>query len=145
AALVKRIIMSTATDLGIPAQQQGAGLIDALAAVREAMSISDANGSPGAQGGGLLLSQTALTSTAAAGAARTFHVNVTNTGSTAQRVAASVRHLATDPLSNDSGSLTLASQTAPTFIDQLGRTAAYVLHQFDVPQGAQRLNAEITW
>jgi hypothetical protein len=145
AALVKRIIMSTATDLGIPAQQQGAGLIDALRAVREAMSISDANGSPSAQGDGLLLSQTSLSSTAATGAARTFHVTVTNTGATPQRVAASVRHLAADPLSNDSGALTLASATAPTFIDALGRPSAYVLHTFDVPEGAQRLNAEITW
>jgi hypothetical protein len=87
----------------------------------------------------------ALSSTAATGAPRTFHVDVTNTGSAPQRVAASVLHLADDPLSSDSGSVALAPATAPTFLDSLGRPAAFVLHQFDVPAGAQRLNAEITW
>src|SRR3569832_453228 len=43
-ALVRQIIMSTATDLGAPAHEQGAGLINSLAAVNLALSINDAHG-----------------------------------------------------------------------------------------------------
>ena len=45
-ATVKQIIMSTATDLGAPASEQGAGLINALAAVNAALAIEDENGDP---------------------------------------------------------------------------------------------------
>src|SRR5205807_9851347 len=73
-ALVKRVLLSTAADLGIPADQQGAGLADALAAVQAAMSVRDEHGAPARQGSGLLLSRTSLRSTAAAGSRREFQV-----------------------------------------------------------------------
>ena len=45
-ALVKQLLTSTATDLGHPAYEQGAGLLNSLAAVKAAASWTDANGSP---------------------------------------------------------------------------------------------------
>ena len=45
-ALVKRLLTSTATDLGLPASEQGAGLLNTLAAVQAAQSWHDGNGSP---------------------------------------------------------------------------------------------------
>jgi hypothetical protein len=143
--LVKRIVTSTADDLGIPAQEQGSGLIDTLKAVQAALSIHDGNGAPAAQGSSLVLSRSGFDSTARAGSSHTFDVNVTNTGATAQKVTPSVRRLADEPFAADTGTIAIDPATAPTFLDSLGRKSAYVLHQFSVPAGAQRLDAELTW
>lgn len=72
-ALVKRIIVSTATDLGAPAEHQGAGLVNALKAVQLAESIGS---SP--QGSTLLVSQPALSATVKAGHNHDFGVKITN-------------------------------------------------------------------
>src|SRR5262249_46817970 len=152
--LVKRIISSTAVDLGIPAQEQGAGLVDAHAAVQAALSIHDSNGSPAAEGSSLVLSRGSFESTARAGSRQTFQVEVTNTGTSAQtvtpslrprRVPPSPRRLEVQPFAVDTGSLTLNPTTAPTFVDSGGTLREYALHQFTVPAGAQRLDADITW
>ena len=143
--LVKRIITSTADDLGIPAQEQGAGAANALRAVQAALSIHDANGSPAAQGSSLVLDRASFESTAPAGSRHTFQVDVTNTGAGAQTVTPSVRTLAGDPMATDTGSLTLNPAAAPVFLDSGGTQREFALHQFSVPTGAQRLDADITW
>ncbi len=45
-ATVKKILMSTATDLGAPSSEQGAGLINSLGAVYAALAIDNAGGKP---------------------------------------------------------------------------------------------------
>ncbi|HKO25630.1 MAG TPA: S8 family serine peptidase, partial [Chloroflexota bacterium] len=74
-ALVKQIIMNSATDLNTPSYEQGAGLINSLAAVRLAASYHDANGGPAAvAGAGLLVSPNVLAATAAPNTPQTFSV-----------------------------------------------------------------------
>src|SRR5262249_30987616 len=66
-ALVKRLLTSTATDLGHPAYEQGAGELNALAAVRAARSWHDANGSPVRQTDAIIAGPTQLTMAGNAG------------------------------------------------------------------------------
>jgi hypothetical protein len=69
--LVQRLLTSTAHDLGAPAQDQGAGLLDVTAATRAA-----------AGAGGIVLSTGQLDLTGAAGARRGGTLTATNTGHT---------------------------------------------------------------
>jgi len=138
-ALVERIITSTATDLGAPADHQGAGLVNTLKAVQLAESIN--SNSP--QGNTLLVDKTSLNATVNAGKPATFSVNVTNEGTGAQTVTPTVTGRPTTQ-SNDTGSVTLTS-SSPSYIDGEGRTDFYALHTFTVPAGADNLNGNITW
>ncbi len=139
APLVQQIIVSTATDLGAPAGHQGAGLVNALKAVRLAESIGNAS----KQGSGLLVSKTSLNATVDAGQSKTFSIGVTNEGSASQTVAPTVSGRPTT-LSSDTGSVTLTS-SSPTFTDGFGATDSYAVHTFAVPSGADNLNGDITW
>jgi subtilisin family serine protease len=138
-ALVERIIVSTATDLGAPADHQGAGLVNTLKAVHLAESIN--SNSP--QGSTLLLDKTSLNATVNAGSPANMSVSVTNEGATSQTVTPTVTGRPTT-VSNDTGSVTLTT-SSPTYIDGEGRTDYYALHTFTVPAGADNLNGNITW
>jgi hypothetical protein len=138
-ALVERVIVSTATDLGAPADHQGAGLVNALKAVRLALSI----GASSRRGSTLLLSKTSLNATVQAGKKATFSVSVTNEGTRSQTVTPTVSGRPTT-VSADSGTVTLSSGS-PTFLDGSGNTDGFAIHQFTVPAGAGNLNGNITW
>src|SRR5690349_4943639 len=132
-ALVEQIIASTATDLGAPADRQGAGLVNTLKAVQLAESIDR-----GANlGQTLLLDQKSLNATLDAGQSHTFTVHATNEGSAPQTVSPSVVGRPT-PLSDDTGAVTL-SGASPTYIDGEGNTDYYALHTFNVGPGADYL------
>jgi subtilisin family serine protease len=138
-ALVERIIVSTATDLGAPADHQGAGLVNSLKAVQLAESINGGSRT----GSTLQVSQTSLNTTVNAGQTATFSVTVTNQGTGTQTVTPTVSGRPT-PVSNDTGTVNL-SPSSPTYIDGEGRTDFYALHTFSVPAGAGNLNGNITW
>src|SRR5215471_15049788 len=138
-ALVERIIVSTARDLGAPADHQGAGLVNTLKAVQLAESINSS--SP--QGSTLLVNKTSLNATVNAGSAANMSVGVTNEGTQPQRVTPTVTGRPTT-VSADTGTVNL-SKDSPTNIDGEGRTAFYAMHTFTVPAGADNLNGNITW
>jgi hypothetical protein len=137
-ALVKQIIMSTATDLNAPASEQGAGLINSLKAVQAAESI----GKKSRLGAGLLLSPSDLVSAPSGRKAR-FSFQVTNDGSRTVTVSPVLRELAS-PFARQSFS-PVVGPTDPTFVDWYGFNARYVKQTFAVPKGTQRLDAAIAW
>ena len=138
-ALVERIIVSTATDLGAPADHQGAGLVNTLKAVQLAQSAG--GGRP--RGRALLVSKTSLNATVTAGRSQTFSIGVTNEGTGSQPVTPTVSGLPTTVTSN-TGTVHLSS-SSPTYIDAEGNTDFYALHTFRVPGRAGYLNGNITW
>ena len=138
-ALVERIITSTATDLGAPADHQGAGLVNTLKAVQLAESI----GTSSPQGSTLLVNQGSLNATVNAGQKATFSVSVSNEGTGSQTVTPTVSGRPTT-VSNDTGTVDLSSPDG-TYIDGEGRTDTFVKHTFTVPAGADNLNGNITW
>ncbi len=79
-AVVKRIIASTADDIGAPAEQQGAGLVDAYKAVLAAENYKAPASSPEPTGTSTLLSDTQLHAVDHPGTPETLTDTVTNTG-----------------------------------------------------------------
>jgi len=143
-ALVKQILTSTATDLGEPATEQGAGLLNAYQAVLLAESIKTADGSPHPVGQSLLFSTNQLNGIGAPGSAQNWPVTVTNTGATGQFVLAKGRTFG--PSENlQHGSITLNDATSPQFANYQGLQNNYGVFKFYVPLSADRLDASIAY
>ncbi len=112
-AMVKEILMSTASDVGAPASEQGAGLLNVLAAVREARSIDAASGNDAADAadGGLLLDPTQINVVQDPGDTADQSVQMTNIGASAVTVNLSTRALATTPVATQTGSFCMQPRT----------------------------------
>lgn len=143
-ALVKQILVSTATDLGAPTTEQGAGLVNAYKAVLLAESVSTADGSPKPVGNTLLVSTNQLNAVGAPGTPEKWSVAVTNTGSFPQIVNLSGRMIGPDQ-NVQTGSVTLNDSTSSQFVNYQGFENNYAVFNFQVPWGADRLNASIAW
>jgi len=143
-ALVKQILLSTATDLGAPATEQGAGLLDSYAAVQLAESIDTSDGTLRPVGGGLLLSTSQLNAVGAVGSSQSWPVTITNTGKLPQAVRLTGRALGPSQ-DVQSGSVTLNDASSPTFENAAGKQENYGVFHFTVAPGQNRLTAAIAW
>ena len=143
-ALVKQILVSTATDIGAPAAEQGAGLLNSYRAVQLAESIHTADGSPAATGSTLLKSSGQLNAVKKAGDRATFHINITNTGSATQTVSMSGRAIGPDQ-NVQTGTVTLNDATSPQITNFQGLPNNYQTFTFNVPAGQNRLDASLAY
>jgi len=139
-ALLKTIIDSNATDLQIPSDEQGAGELNALADVQAAMSAN--GGTP--TGTGRLISPTQLDFAQQPGTQTNGSVRVTNVGSKPETYTSSLQTLG-PKLTHDAGSINLTPTTDPTFVDNHGVPEAYQKIHFNVPSGAQRIDASLAY
>ncbi|HEY7010287.1 MAG TPA: S8 family serine peptidase [Jatrophihabitantaceae bacterium] len=142
-AVVKRIITGTARDLGLPADEQGAGLLDARAATEAALTYPGGGSVPAGVTSNLITSTDQLTLTGAPGSTKSGTVAVTNVGTKNLTVAAGTRGYT--PLSSQQQSIAFDSTTLPTFTYYNGATWAFKKVTFTVPSGAQRLLAQMAF
>jgi hypothetical protein len=150
-ALVKQILLSTATDIDAPAEQQGAGLLNIGAAVKEAEAVDGGSGTNGS----LLLGTNQINITQNPHQHTSRSVRITNTGSHSVTVKLSTRTL-TRKASSQSGSFCLnptssdlpcGPPTAHTFVIWSGATEVYQEETFTVPstRTSSRLNFSATY
>jgi hypothetical protein len=138
-AVVKQILLSTATDLGAPATEQGSGLLNSLKAVE--LASSAAHRDP--VGETLRLSSNQLHDVGQPGATASWRLTVTNTGAKTQTVQASGRGFTADSVIKKA-SVTLSAKS-PRFTTWAGAAASYSTVRFTVPAGQAVLNSSIAW
>ena len=139
--LVRQLMTSTATDLGEPSVEEGAGEMNTLAAVQASQAVG--NAPSGANGNHLLVTPNQQSISGPAGSSVSKSVKVTNLGPLSQIVHARARAVTTQ-VSNQTGSVNL-NGGSPTFVDQFGATRRYRMVTFNVPSGADRLVSFISW
>ena len=139
-AQVKQILLSTATDLGAPATEQGSGLLNSLKAVELAawMPHCDPVGST------LRLSANQLNYVGKPKATAAWTVRVTNTSKDAQKVAVSGRGFTTGSVIKKA-SVTLSDAHSAHFANWAGVNSNYASVAFTVPAGQAVLNTSIAW
>jgi hypothetical protein len=141
-ALVKQILTSTATDLGVPTTEQGAGEINSYRAVLLAESIN--GGRAGPQGQTVLLSPNQLNAVGTPGSRASWPVSITNTGEQGQVFQVSGRTFG--PSQNvQSGSVSLVDGVSPEFANFAGVQNNYGVFHFFVPGGVDRLATAIAY
>jgi hypothetical protein len=143
-ALVKQIIMGTATDLGAPSSEQGAGLINAYKAVFAALSVVDGNGHPAPRGNTVLASPTSAAVLSLPNHHQRRAFTITNNGNTPLHLTPALQALERQ-VAGATLDLTLDPSTDPTYINVSGAPRSYIAQHFNVPRGAEHLDAAIAW
>lgn len=148
-AVVRRILFSSATDIGIAAQEQGSGLLNGLRAVQLAKSYGSHE-----QGGGLLHSPDSFADLGKPGASFRHTVTVTNTASRKAKVTPVLRTLG-PAKTISSGKVNLFMPGKGTQGSCAGnKSAEYFTGEtipelacktFTVPKGVDELDSRIGW
>jgi hypothetical protein len=141
-ATVKRILLSTAADLGAPATEQGAGLLDSLRAV-EVAAWPRGRG-PRPAGPAVELSANQLNYTGRPGSLASWAVTVRNTARKAQHVAVTGRAFGSASVVRQAV-VTLSDARSAHFTNWAGTGSNYGRVRFTVRRGAALLNTSIAW
>jgi Subtilase family len=139
-AAVKRILLSTATDLRAPATEQGTGLLNSLRAVE----LASRRPSHELAGPTLSLSSNQLNYVGKPGSLASWGVTVTNAARTTRTVAVSGRTF-TAATAVRQAVVTLSDARSPHFTNWAGVGSNFGTVRFSVPRGAALLNASIAW
>lgn len=117
-AQVKQILMSTATDISSPADQQGAGLLNVGAAIAQAKTLGAQVANPSATpttATGMSVTPNQINVSATPNASSNETVSVTNTGSASETVDVSTRQLNASPVASPTtGSFCMQPDTTST-------------------------------
>jgi hypothetical protein len=138
--LVRHIITGTATDLGMPADQQGNGMVDALAAVQAASTIAGGTGTGG--GTETLVPGASQAFVTGAGGPVDLSLTAVNTGSSA--VPAGTATLTRDVVGSSTGVDVAITADDPQLVDgSTGITMAYRRYPITVPAGATWMQLDL--
>jgi hypothetical protein len=140
-AQIKNILTSTADDIAAPAEQQGAGLVDAYKAVQLAKSLGNSSGRTGHT-----ITSSAGNFSAIAPTSTTEHFTdkITNSGTTAQTIHASTRALGAYTRVRTT-TVTLSDAHSQKYVDFQGISDNVEKITFKVPAHENRLNASIAF
>ena len=138
-ALIKQILTSTATNLGVPGVEQGSGLLNTYRAVLLAESIGLRN----ATGSSLIFSQSQLNAVDSPGTPESWPVTVTNVSKSSQTV--SVAGKTFGPQENVQKGTVVLNAGSPTVELWSGVVEPYARVNFNVPAGSDRLDASIAF
>jgi hypothetical protein len=143
-ALVKQILVSTASDISAPANEQGAGLLNSYRAVQLAKSIATSDGTPARTGSTLLKSSTQLNAVDEPGTHENWPVTLTNTGSRKQHIVIQSRTLGADR-NVQTGTVSLNDSTSSQFTNYQGLANNYQEFTFTVAGGQSRLDVNYAY
>ncbi|WP_375490737.1 S8 family serine peptidase [uncultured Jatrophihabitans sp.] len=139
-AQVKKILTSSAEDLGAPATEQGAGQVNAYRAVQLARSLKTAKPT----GDTIALSTDQIDATGKAGSTVKLPLTVTNEGARAQTVKLSGRTLGPDT-NVQTGSVDLEDGTSPQTPNYQGLPVNYAIVHFTVKPNQDRLDVSLAY
>jgi Subtilase family len=142
-AQVKQILTSTATDIGAPADQQGAGLLNIYAAVEAARQMPGASGSI-LNAPELVDTPTQLDVQGAGGSTVNTSVSLYNASFLPEIVSGTYRVLGSATNFGAPVTENVSAPPASAPIPAQGATAAAPIH-FTVPRGVSVLDADMRW